>query len=241
MIAFWVTRAGSFGIRTYLGNRGRAIGGRFATPTYDDLGPSVRLSLGTQIFSALDQLTPAQRDMAAVVWDAHASLAPRARRLNHPRHVLLRFELLTRLHDEGLNAFRVFGAGNLGAVQRFPVFVRHRHRHNGPLTRLLRTRTDLARTLVGLGLRGYRFDDLMIAEFCDTSDRDGLFRKYAAFKVGDRILPCHLMTSPQWCVKSAGSEWDETLIREYLGYIEDNPHEEWLRRVFVIAGVDFGR
>lgn len=86
----------------------------------DDLGPTVRLSPGTQILSALDQLTPAQRDMAAVVWYAHASLAPRARQLNNPRHVLLRFELLTRLHDEDLNALSVIGTENPGA-QRFPV------------------------------------------------------------------------------------------------------------------------
>jgi hypothetical protein len=199
------------------------------------------VSLGTQIFSALDQLTNSQRNMVAAIWDEHARLAPGARRLNNPRHVLLRFDLLARLYEEGVNSFRVFGATDLGAVRRFPVFVRHRHAHNGPLTGLLNTRGDVARGLCALGLRGHRFCDLMIAEFCDTSGPDGLFRKYAAFKVGNSILPSHVMVSHRWSVKSASNESDEALIREGIQYIESHPHDEWLRRVFAIAGTDYGR
>ena len=42
-------------------------------------------------------------------------------------------------------------------------------------------------------------------------------------------------------VKSDSNELDEALIRENMAYIEANPHERWLRRVFGIAGAEYGR
>jgi hypothetical protein len=155
--------------------------------------------------------------------------------------VLPRFELLSRLHREGVNTFRVFPARTLNDDYRFPVFVRERNRHSGSQTGLLSTRLELARALLALRARGYRLRDLMIVEFCDTSRRDGLFRKYAAFKVGDRILACHAFLSTHWCLKASTSIATETVIRESITYVETNPHAGWLRRVFAIAGTDFGR
>src|SRR5687768_11579932 len=99
MIAFWVTREGSSCIQNYLDNRGRALAARIVTPAYDDVGPVVRMSGGTQIFSTLDHLTATQREIARLLWDTHASQAPDAHRLNDPGRVLLRFDLLTRLHQ----------------------------------------------------------------------------------------------------------------------------------------------
>jgi len=241
MISFWVTRDASFGIQKYCQNRGRLIAGRFHTRLYDDIGETVQLSGGAQIFSALDQLTSSQRAVVAEIWDAHARVAPHAPRLNDPRHVLLRFDLLTKLHEQGVNAFRVFRATSLADVSRFPVFIRAIHTHEGPLTNLLSTRRDVAGALSALRLRGRRLRDLMIAEFCDTTSADGLFRKYSAYKVGNSIIPCHVMASHQWSVKSDANEPDESRIREEIKYVEDNPHDAWLCKVFSIAGTDYGR
>ena len=241
MISFWVTRAASFGIKKYCENRGRLIADRFQLRLYDDIEDTVRLQGNAQVFSALDQLASPQREVVAEIWDAHARIAPPAPRLNDPRHVLLRFDLLTKLHEQGINTFRVFRATSLRHVNRFPVFVRGIHNHDGPLTGLLHTRRDVARAVRALRLRGHRLRDLMIVEFCDTASADGLFRKYAAFKVRNSIIPCHLMVSHQWSVKSAANELDERRIREGIKYVEDNPHEAWLRKVFAVAETDYGR
>jgi hypothetical protein len=241
MIAFWVTREGSSCIHNYFDSRGRAIAGRFATPAYDDIGPVVRLSRGAQIFSTLDHLTPAQRAAARLLWDAHAAGAPQAARLNDPGRVLLRYDLLTRLAAEGINRFRVFPADAPGAAMPYPVFVRERDRHNGPLTGLLRTPAELTRAVRALRFRGYRRGELMIVEFCDAVGADGLVRKYAAFKVGDRIIAGHMFASRQWFLKSGDNEATAATLGEELAYIEGNPHQDWVRRVFAIAAIDFGR
>jgi hypothetical protein len=241
MVSFWVNRAGSGGIRRYRESRARGIADRIQPIMYDDIGPVVRLSPGPQIFAAIDQLTPAQRRVAADIHDRHAYAFPSAIRLNDPRRVSLRFELLHRLHAEGINSFAVYPAREFEAVRRFPVFVREVTRHNGPRTSLLESRRAIERALLGLKLRGHLMRDLMIVEFCDTSDSDGLFRKYAAYRIGNAILPCHLLRSRRWWAKSSSNLPNEEGIREETEYVRSNPHLDWLRRVFDVAQIEYGR
>ena len=241
MISYWVTESGRFGIDAYRQNRGLAIADRFQTRLYDHIGDVVQLTSGAQVFSALDHLTEAQKDVVAAIWDGHAVAAPEATRLNDPRRVHLRFPLLKTLHEQKLNSYRVFRARDLEQVDTFPVFVRHMYDHSGPRTRLLNTRREVGAALFALRLRGYRLRDLMIVEFCNTSNRDGLFRKFSAFKVGKHIIPCHLLVSNYWCVKSARSQPTEESLREGIEFVDANPHHDWLRRVFAVGGVDYGR
>ena len=242
MITFWVNGEGMFGVQNYLSHRGKAIVAHFEPRLYDGLdGSRIHLTGGPQIFAALDQLTAAQRELVGHMWDAHAAAAPQAPRLNDPRRVLLRFELLQRLWEEGLNTFRVYRTEQADQVSAFPVFVRHIHRHNGPATRLVRTPDDLRRVLTALRIRGRRLRDYMIVEFCDTSGPDGRFRKYAAFKVGPHIIPSHVFASHEWALKSEWNEPTVDSVREGLQYQHDNPHAAWLARVFDLAGIDYGR
>ncbi|MGH9348474.1 MAG: hypothetical protein ACRD26_14535, partial [Vicinamibacterales bacterium] len=90
-------------------------------------------------------------------------------------------------------------------------------------------------------LRGEKPEDLMIVEYCDTSRAGGVFRKYSAFKVGAAIIPCHAFVSSQWCLKAAQNEPTESTLRDEMAFVEGNPHEGWLRKVFAIAGIDYGR
>jgi hypothetical protein len=241
MITFWVNRAGSAGISRYCHSRGHGIADRIRAESYEDIATDVRLHSGPHIFSAIDQLTPAQREIVAHLWNCHAESVPSAVRLNDPRRVLLRFALLKELHERGVNSFAVYPATEPEAIRQYPVFVREYRRHNGPRTTLLESRLAVERALVGLTLRGVRRRDLMIVEFCDTRDRDGLFRKYAAYKVGPTILPCHVLRSHRWWAKSTSHIPDEAGIHEEARYVQDNPHREWLQRVFDIAGIDYGR
>lgn len=241
MISFWVTDAARHCIDTYRQHRGAPIGDRFRTRLYDQFGSRIQVSHGAQIFAALDKLTATQRQIVSAIWDAHAGAAPMAARLNDPRRTLLRFELLQTLHQLGINRFRAWRATDLDAVNRFPVFVRRESDHKGPRTGLLRTRREVAAALRALRFRGDALRNLMIVEFCDSSGRDGVFRKYSAFKVGTRIVACHAMASRHWIVKSQRNEPDEIKIAEEIEFMETNPHEGALRRVFEVAGIDFGR
>ena len=168
MISYWVTQDASGGIQAYCQNRGRAIADRFETRLYDLVEPEIRVPAGAQIFSALDRLTDCQRRIAETIWDAHAAAAPQSPRLNDPRRVLLRFPLLTTLHDQGVNAYQAFRAADLRQVVRFPVFVRHMYDHSGPRTQLLHSRREVMGALCALRLRGHRLQDLIIVEFCNT-------------------------------------------------------------------------
>ena len=241
MISFWANRSSSHAIPNYCARRGRAIADRFDCRVYEDVGSQVRLRAGAHIFASLDRLTANQREAAAVRHDALAARAPDAPRLNDPRRVVMRFELLTTLHAAGLNSFRVFRATDAREVRGIrsssarPTMTTAHSR--GCCTRSARC----SKALWALRARGWRLDELLAVEFCDTSDAYGVYRKYSAFAVGDRIVPCHVLASHQWAVKSESSEPNESLIRENMAYIERNPHEPWLRQVFSIAGAGYSR
>ena len=242
MITFWVNRDGRFGLDNYKSHRGRSIADRFETRVYEELeGERVSFPSGPQIFAGLDQATPAQRELVARLWDAHATVAPQIPRLNDPRRVLLRFELLERLAAAGLNRFRVYRIHQADEVSRFPVFIRHIHRHNGPATRLLHSHDELRWMLTALRIRGRRMRDHMIVEYCDVSGPDGLFRKYAAFRVGAHIIPSHAFAASGWMVKSQQNDPTEASVQEALQVQRENPHAAWLARVFDLAGIEFGR
>jgi hypothetical protein len=240
VISFWIP-AGNSAVAAYRAGRGRSIAHRLAPRDYEDLGPRVHVTTGPQVLAALDQLSEAQRHAVAWLWDEHARLAPSATRWNDPRVALTRFALLRRLAADGLNGFGVYGCGEIDAIRRFPVFVRGRHDHSGPRSRLLHTRGDVSKAIAALRVRGRRKDDLMIVEFADTTDADGWFRKYAAFRAGDRIIACHAFVAREWCVKSEQKQLDEAWIHEDRAFVRDNPHAAWLRRVFTAAGIDYGR
>jgi hypothetical protein len=241
MIYFWVDQASSWGIRSYLETRGRPIAERFHVQLYEDLPNCRTLLPQTHIFAALDQLGPNHFNEACEVWDLLASAGECARLLNNPHKVLRRYDLLLRLHEAGINRFRPFRAEDSHLVTRFPVFVRADREHTGNLTSLLCNQRDLKKALRALRVRGYRLRELIVVEFCDTSGSKGFFRKYSAFKVGDRIIPKYLHVSREWMVKSEGTEIDSALAREELEYVEQYYHEARLREIFGITQIDYGR
>lgn len=241
MITFWTTRAGRFGIMLYLENRGQALRDAFDVRDYESFEPHMRLGGGTHIISAVDQLTPAQRAAVTTVHDRLRASRPPVRFINPPSQVQLRYELTTTLWREGINTFRSHRATDADRITRFPVFLREESRHTGNKSGLLHDAASLRRAILALRLRGYRLKDLLIVEFCDTKDAKGAYRKYSAFRVGDAIVPAHMMAGGDWMMKALRSSPDEELAREELAYIEQNPHETLLRRVFDLAHIQFGR
>ncbi|HSB53936.1 MAG TPA: hypothetical protein VLD58_06250, partial [Gemmatimonadales bacterium] len=83
--------------------------------------------------------------------------------------------------------------------------------------------------------------DLLVVEFRDLADDTGTYHSASAFKIGDHIIPVHFLTSKHWVLKWDDSLHDETAMAAHLAYVRDNPHEAWLRRVFELAQVGYGR
>ncbi len=241
MISYWVNAAGSFGLEQYLARRTPDLAAWIKLRTYESLGAELEVSGGAHIFSALDQLSDDGRDMVGELYDRLAELRPADRLLNDPRRVSRRFQLLTKMFNAGINRFTAYRAAEDVESARFPVFVREESQHDGALTGLLTDPKQLGRALLALRVRGHRLADLLVVEFCDLSDAEGVVRSASAYQIGGHIVPAHLLSGHQWMLKWTGSDHDERAMQEHFDYVRGNPHEAWLRRVFALAGVDYGR
>ena len=198
------------------------------------------LPRGTYIFSDLERLTSAQSELMADVRDQLAAAGDGMRLLNHPTRSLRRFALLRELSEAGGNGFRAYRASEPLDGVRFPVFLRRADEHEGNVTGLLRDHREVDQAIVRALLSGVELDQVLIVEFCDTSQGSRRFRKYSAFRVGDRIIPRHLIFSEKWMLKLPDI-LDPAAIAEERGYLESNPHERELREIFDLAHIEYGR
>jgi hypothetical protein len=218
------------------------------------------------VFADLERLSAEQRMAAAAVWGRLATLGSRVRLLNHPLRTLRRYDLLRALQTRGVNDFGVHRLPRAALVRlpsrasalisagahlvqgrrgspsrlRFPVFVRRESEHDGSLTPLLSTWHQLHEACRRLIAGGHDPSDLLVVEFCDTRDADGIYRKYGAFVIGDAVVARSLMFSRRWLVKMSEMV-DPELLREEADYVRDNPHAKWLHGIARLAGIDYGR
>jgi len=224
----------------YVAAWGPAPESRMRFLRYDELPKRKELPAGTYIFSDLERLTELELQLAVDTWAQLSQGHVRVRLLNDPSDVPGRYDLLRLLHGSGENRYRVARLDESVGSIRFPVVLKYTNEHGPALPDLLNSPAELKAAVRYLKWRGRPVDNLFIAEFFDTSDTSGVFRKYSAFIVGDTILPRHLLFSRRWMVKRpdlAGAEF----AAEEKRFLEQNPHEEWLRHVFSSAGVNYGR
>jgi hypothetical protein len=240
MIFYLASPEGSNTMNAYAGSWGPAPGSRIQVLRYDNLREIKLLKRGSYIFSDLERLSPQELKLAQHAWEALSDAEPPHRLLNNPSRVLCRYDLLSKLLEKGKNRFRAFRATEPLHSLRFPVFVREENDHNGNLTPLIYNRGDLAWPLRSLRLKGYRLRDLLVVEFCDTSDSAGIFRKYSAFRIGGEILPRHVLFSRNWNLKRPDLV-DPPLAKEQERYLLENPHRSWLSEIFDLAGIEYGR
>jgi hypothetical protein len=205
--------------------------------TYENL-PTI-LPRSTYVFADLERLSPEQRTLAGEVRAQLATAADGIRLLNHPVRSLGRVALLKQLYSSGVNRFRVYRATEPLDALCFPVFVRRADEHEGSFSVLLREPKEVDQAIVRLLLSGIAVENVLIAEFCDTST-DGLFRKYSAFRVGDLIVPRHLIFSKKW-VQKVPDLLDAAVLAEERQYLESNPHATEIRAVFDTAEIEYGR
>jgi hypothetical protein len=216
----------------------RAVAPAIRLIPYQRLGRVPSYGPGAYIFTDFDRMSPAaikrlQLFVAPLGGDGRLVL-------NDPRRVLSRFDMLRRLHDEGLNDFAVYRLGDWEQVRRYPVFIRFESSHKETVTGLIEDRAGL-RAAVGALESDPGFDDLMIVEFGNAPGADGRYRKYSAYRVGETIYPQHCFSSPGWWIKYDADDMGEAQRAEHLDYIATNPHEAPLREVFELAGIEYGR
>ncbi len=239
MIHYLIQDVQSFTIEEYLGLWGRDLADRLLLRRYESFSGDELLPVGSYLFSGIDQLGSAGREVATQLAlqlvDARAVQV-----LNHPERTLQRASLLHTLHARGLNVFRAVPVAASNVKLEFPVFLRRASRHEGPLSPLLHSPRELERAIGWETALGQPMDDLLIVEYLDTSV-GGVFRKYAAFGVGDRVIARSLSFGRHWMRKHAGSDFTAAMVHEELDYVRGNPHEQQLREIFRIANVDYGR
>ncbi len=239
MIQF-LTHGEEVGMREYLDTHGREVAHRVRVLPYDDVPRQARFERGTYVASASDQLTGIGRRMLDDLCAA-LSTAPDIRILNHPGRTLTRYPLLSRLHELGRNAFRATRAGGDLSNLRFPVFIRSEWQHTGASSPLLHSLPAVESAIGELVLRGHRAEELLVVEFCDTADDAGRYRKFAAFNVGGEIIPRSLAYGSRWMLKHGSTEFTMEMAIEERDYVLGNPHEEAVREVFALAGIEYGR
>ncbi len=241
MIRFIVHADHQQTMRPYAERWGGEIGRRIELVSYDELFRSTRVPACTHVFTDLERLGDADAESAAYVWGAIRSAAPDVALLNHPLSVMRRYELLRTLHESGLNRFDVYRAIEARKPRRFPVFLRGENDHAGAATALLHSQSELDAALAALVSDGRRRESILTVEFCAEPCERRLFRKYAAFYVDGAVIPRNVMQSQSWLVKSSSRFTDETFLEEERAYLASNPHADWIRRVFGIARIDYGR
>ncbi len=238
MIYYLAASGHTYTMQTFLDHWERKLTSRIQILTYDEALRAETLPVGTYIFADLERLLPSERTIASIVWDQlHAA---GSHMLNHPVRSWLRFDLLTGLHKEGRNSFRAVRANDRKTPLTFPVFIRDESEHGGSVSDLLTTRHQVDQALAGAVVRGHQLGHLLVVEYCDTANGGGVYRKYAAFNIGGRIVPGHVDCSKQWVVKDTDLVDPETLSLE-REYLESNPHRDWVEEMFALAHVDYGR
>ncbi len=216
--------------------------------SYHDLRRLRSIESGAVIFTGLGVITDHQREAGAEIYTQLSKKNGFVKLLNQPKASLRRLDLIKKLHETGINDFLAYKTDEYHSkTVTFPVFVREARRHSGSLTGLIENLSDLEKSIEHLKRAGYPPNDLLIVEFCDTSDENGLYRKYSALKIGDAIIPRYLSLGYHWVVKenepdpNTGELYDEQKIQDELDYIHNNPHKKRLQRIFALANIDYGR
>jgi hypothetical protein len=83
--------------------------------------------------------------------------------------------------------------------------------------------------------------ELLIVEFLETREPDGLYRKYSAYVVGDQVMPVSLERGHTWVLRHPDAEFDIEALDEERRFVLADPHREQLEEVREIAGMGFGR
>jgi hypothetical protein len=209
--------------------------------SYDDLFRLSELKPGAYVFCDLERLSDLELRTAAKLFRL-ASKAPNIRLFNDPAKVKTRFALLRSLNEAGVNEFDAYPADGCPRPKKFPVFVREAATHREPLTPLLDSQEALDRALLELPLAGNPLRGLIVIEFCAEPVRDGVWRRWGAYRLGGAPFLDNVVSGDTWNVKTGRLGLvGEDVYREDDRLIRRNAFARQLAAVFSIAAIDYGR
>lgn len=208
--------------------------------SYNRLFRQRQLPRATYIFADFDRLSSWQTELAAYAF--RELKAAGATVLNDPAQVLKRLPLLKQLHRRSVNRFQIWDPSIDLLPDRFPVFLRTRDAHRGVLTELLQSQAEAEDALRHAIETGFGIQNLMFVEYCAEPISDGVFRKLAAFRIGDTIQMTLAVHERHWQAKygEAGIAGAE-LYQADCDRIDRNPYNDLLREVFDVTKIDYGR
>ena len=247
MIFYLVTKNGTQAIERFCQQWAKSLASSIKILPYEDFTEEQALQPGTYIFAELPSLLPEGAEFLANVWETMVKSWKNVRLLNHPTRSMRRYELLRTLYERDLNGFNVYRVTEVRRPERFPVFLRGEAQN--PLTPLLHTQEELDAAIVEMDRQGLSRENKLIVEFCDTSDKKGIFRKYSAFRIGNRVIASHMNFSRNWLIKPGRPSPENMTPKENMAaelieewqFVKNNPHEAEIREVFELARIDYGR
>ena len=200
----------------------------------------VSVSRATHVFTDIERLSPNLLRAAANLYRRLQSLGVRC--LNDPARVLSRAELLTVLHDRGLNPTRVYRADTLPRPVSFPVFMRTEDDHETPEPTLYACQAELDEALAPFRANGMPLRGLLVIEKVDAPYSESLWAKWGTWRIGERIVVEHIAVDDQWLVKYGRHEClTEAVTADEHDAVTTNRFERMLLPLFEIAGIEFGR
>jgi len=208
--------------------------------TYEELFFQLSAPIGHYIFGDIDRLSRYERETAGNFVAALRRAAPEVRVFNDPAVALDRVPLLAALHRAGINDFTAVRL-DVERPSRFPVFIRTEDGHFGPETDLLQDEAAFDAALEDLRARRIPLRGRIATGYAGKPYPDGKFRRYSAYRIGNRVFGDEVFFSSYWAVKSAVSLIDGDSIAEELAFVRANPHEGILKTAFEIGYIDFGR
>ena len=206
---------------------------------YENAASLRKVPTGAVVWTDMDRLGEAEIETASTLSRQIGLEQPDVVQFNHPRVSLQRFDLLEKLFADGINNFRACRPDAVPEDIRFPVFLRDEVGASYEAPRLLARRRDLDDALACLP--SMNFVRPMVVEFGSKAGFDGLFRKYAAYRVGERTYAQHCFAKRDWFIKDPGRGLPQAVRQEHLADIRDNPHGPDLLSIFDKAAITYGR
>jgi hypothetical protein len=240
IVVFFLTHEARAPLREFFGTWAYGFSDRVRLVYYDTLARTRKLpGAHTYVFTDLERLTPAGLKWTAELADMLAARDEAPQILNHPRHVLRRYDFQRALYERGVNPFRVHRALSVPGDVRFPVFLRSEHEHR-VRTPLLRDAQELERELDRVRAEGDDLSTLLVVEYEDVADDDGLYHRHISHLVGDSIVPGYVAYSPNWEVKW-GPFLDGERLESQRASVLAHEHDPLFLELAELAGVQYGR
>lgn len=240
VITFVTTADHQYTIRDVLETRDHPLHGRIVILSYDELLAYPRLPRSTYVFADHERLNQADARAVTARIAALREACPDCVMLNLPDQIGTRQDIMRRLHEAGVNDFRMLPVDTPPDSFRYPVFLRRLDDHEGPKSQLIETPAALQQEIAALdpALR----DRFAVTEYIDTRNDQGLHQRRAYTRIGDQLFPSGLGQSRAWVCKGEYSDPNNVPDPEReLAFLQSDEDGAALRAAFDAARIQYGR